>query len=245
MDKTVVISQSMYFPWCGLIDQIRLANVFVHYNDVQLSRGFYNRVQVKTSQGTTLITVPLQKKHQNQLINKSYISYESDWIESHRSILINSYRKTKFIDDAIAIFDQVHSEKFELLSDLGKASVQSLASYFQVDKSVEFLDSDSLGIGGSSSKRLHDITKSLGGTIYLTDHGALKYLDHDLFESSGIEVRYMKYSILNYNQVFGQFTPYVTALDAIAHLGLESVNILNSTSINWRKAHERPEELRA
>jgi hypothetical protein len=90
MDKTVAISQSMYFPWCGLIDQIRLADVFVHYNDVQLSRGFYNRVQVKTPQGTTLITVPLQKKHQNQLINKSYISYESDWIESHRSILINS-----------------------------------------------------------------------------------------------------------------------------------------------------------
>ena len=192
MDKTVAISQSMYFPWCGLIDQVRLSDIFVHYNDVQLSRGFYNRVQVKTPQGTTLITVPLRKKHQNQLINESYISYESNWIESHRSILINSYRKTKFIDDAISIFDKVHSEKFEMLSDLGKASIQALSAYFQVDKSVKFIDSASLGIDGSSSQRLHDITKSLGGNIYLTGHGALKYLDHNLFESSGVEVRYMK-----------------------------------------------------
>ena len=42
--KTVFISQSMYFPWCSLLDKIRLADIFIHYDDVKLSRGFYNRV---------------------------------------------------------------------------------------------------------------------------------------------------------------------------------------------------------
>jgi hypothetical protein len=243
--KTVVVSQSMYFPWCGLLDQIRLADVFVHYDDVQLSRGFYSRVQIKTPQGTTLITVPLMSKHQNQLICESYISYESDWIAHHRSVLLTSYRKTKFIDDAIALFDHVHSNQFERLSELGRASIKALSAYFQLDQDVQFLDSARLGVLGASSQRLLDITKVIDGQIYLTGHGALNYLDHALFEKNGVEVRYMDYSIEEYPQVFGTFTPYVTSLDAVAHLGPDAMSILKSTTVNWREANERPEELRA
>ena len=35
----VVISQSMYFPWVGMLEQIRLADVFVFYDDVQFSKA--------------------------------------------------------------------------------------------------------------------------------------------------------------------------------------------------------------
>ena len=66
-----VISQSMYFPWIGLFDQIRLADEFIFYDDVQLTRGFYNRVQVAQANGTKFITVPLAKKKQKQLIVRS------------------------------------------------------------------------------------------------------------------------------------------------------------------------------
>ena len=46
---TVVVSQPMLFPWVGLFEQIRLADVFVHYDDVAFSKGsFFNRVQIKT-----------------------------------------------------------------------------------------------------------------------------------------------------------------------------------------------------
>ena len=33
----------MYFPWCSLLDKIKLTDIFTHYEKVQLSRGFYNR----------------------------------------------------------------------------------------------------------------------------------------------------------------------------------------------------------
>ena len=48
----VVISQPMLFPWVGMLEQIMLADVFVHYADVQFSKGsFTNRVQIKDSTG--------------------------------------------------------------------------------------------------------------------------------------------------------------------------------------------------
>ena len=83
----------MYFPWIGFFDLIRLSNAFVHYDDVELTRGLFNRVQVKTPHGTKMLTVPLKKGARDRLINQSLISYESDWVVKHRATLLHSYQK--------------------------------------------------------------------------------------------------------------------------------------------------------
>ena len=58
---TVVVSQPMFFPWVGMFEQIRLADAYVHYTDVQFSKGsFVNRVQIKTADGFRWLTVPLK-----------------------------------------------------------------------------------------------------------------------------------------------------------------------------------------
>ena len=48
--KKIVISQPMLFPWIGIFEQIKLSDVYVHYDDAQLPQGrsFINRVQIKT-----------------------------------------------------------------------------------------------------------------------------------------------------------------------------------------------------
>ena len=57
----VVISQSMFFPWVGFLEQLKLADVYVFYDDVQFSKGgFTNRAQVKANDGVKWMTVPLQ-----------------------------------------------------------------------------------------------------------------------------------------------------------------------------------------
>lgn len=229
----------MYFPWCGLLDQIRLADFFVHYDDVQLARGFYNRVQVKTPQGARFITVPIKNKHQKDRIDESVIDYTGDWVNQHRTILINAYSKSKYFEDVIHLFDSLHAKKFEVLGNLTRESIKSLAAYFNLNDDVIFLESKTLNVNGSGSKRLLDITKHIGGDIYLTGHGAINYLDHQLFEDEGIEVRYIDYNIRSYEQFYGNFTPYVTSLDAVAHNGPNSYGLLDSTTVNWREAIER------
>lgn len=242
--KAIVISQPMYFPWFGIFEQMRFADTFVHYDDVQFARGFYNRVQVKTPQGTCMITVPLKSRHRDQKLNESLISYETDWVAQHRTTLISSYRKAIFLDDAIDIFDQVTAGRHELLSDLGRDSMMAVGAYLGLTDKRAFFTSSDMGIAGASSQRLLDIAEALGAQTYLTGHGALKYLDHDLFESRGVKVRYMHYEMLPYQQVFPPFTPYVTALDMIAHLGSSAIDVFHSSTLDWRSALERPCELR-
>ena len=66
----VVISQSMYFPWIGLFEQVRLSDLFIHYDDVQFTRGFYNRVQIKTRNGIRWLTIPLLDRKTGQNIDE-------------------------------------------------------------------------------------------------------------------------------------------------------------------------------
>ena len=46
------IIQSCYIPWRGYFDQIRRADLFIFYDDVQYDkRGWRNRNQIKTPRG--------------------------------------------------------------------------------------------------------------------------------------------------------------------------------------------------
>jgi WbqC-like protein family len=233
----VVISQSMYFPWVGLLEQIRLADVFMHYDDVQLSRGFYNRVQVKTRSGTRWMTVPLRDKHQGQRIDEVRVDNRTDWRSQHRDILRQACLHAPFVGDMLSLVDGVFAQEFDTLADVSRSSILALAAYFGLDEGARFVQSTALDVPGASSERLHGLCQAVGATRYITGHGALNYLDHALFERSGIDVAYMDYRKLPYPQQFDDaapFTPFVTGLDLVANLGREGQSRIVSEAVSWR-----------
>ncbi len=236
----VVISQSMYFPWVGLLEQVRTADVFVHYDDVQFARGFYNRVQVKTEHGTPWLTVPLRDQHRGQRIDQSQIDDRIDWRSQHRDILRLAYRNAPFQSEMLALVDGVFATPWTTLAELSRASTLALVAYFGIAPSAGFLDSASLGIDGRSSQRLLDLVTSIGGTHYITGHGARNYLDHELFERAQVAVEYMHYRSLPYPQLHGPFTPFVTGLDLVANRGRDGADVIISDSVDWRSFVAQP-----
>jgi len=230
----VVISQSMYFPWVGLLEQVRLADIFVLFDDVQYTRGFYNRVQVKTVRGVQWITVPLRDQHRGQLIDEVMIDDRLDWRSQHVSVLKQVYWKAPFYKEMLEVVDSVFSLPTNSLVDVTRNSMIALATYFGLQQETRFICSRELCVSGSSSQRLRDLCIALDADVYITGHGARNYLDHQTFESKGIEVRYMKYNCKPYPQLHGDFTPYLTGLDLVANCGREGRNVIQSETINWR-----------
>ena len=240
MSLRVVISQSMYFPWAGLLEQVRLAEIFVHYDDVQFARGFLNRVQVKTDKGCRWITVPLRDHHRGQKIDEILIDDRIDWRQQHRDILRQACRQAPFRDEMLGLVDSVLDKPFTTLADISRASMLALVEYFDLRPERRFLNSRDLGIEGSSSQRLLDIVVAVGGGTYVTGHGARNYLDHALFERAGIAVKYMQYRCIPYPQLHGPFTPYVTSLDLIANCGKQGIAVITSQALDWRQFLNEP-----
>jgi hypothetical protein len=99
----------------------------------------------------------------------------------------------------------------------------------------EILYSSNLGIAGHGTNRVLEIVKLLGGTHYITGHGASNYLDHVEFEKNGVAVSYMRYEPIPWEQPIDVFTPYVSVLDLIGSVSIASAaKYLNPMAINWR-----------
>ncbi len=235
----IVISQPMFFPWVGLFEQIRLADLYVHYDDVQLPTGtsFINRVQIKTKDGIMWLTVPLRRGNGKVLIKDALIADDISWRGKHLKSLQSNYAKAKYRDEMLQIVDEVVNLMPSPLPCLSNSfAIERICQYFDIytDKKFYLLPS-SAGNHIFFSQKLVDTILLLKGDVYITGLGALKYIDYDLFENNHIRLEYMDYKKLPYTQSFGEFTPFVSILDLIAYCGKEGKSFITSPSKYWKE----------
>ncbi|KQY49729.1 WbqC family protein [Lysobacter sp. Root494] len=231
----IVISQPMLFPWIGMLEQVRLADCYVDYADVQFSKGsFVNRVQVKTGAGPRWMTVPLRGLSLGQRIDEVAIDDSLPWRENHLQLLCAAYDGAPYRGEMLALVEDVYAREYTSVSTLSLASLMALCRYYGLDRERTFVPSSQLGIEGASSQRVLEIVLRLGGDRYITGHGARNYLAHEIFDKAGVRVEYMDYLKVPYTQLHGEFTPYVSALDLIANKGPDGVEYIRSGARYWK-----------
>lgn len=224
----------MFFPWVGMFEQIRLADIYVHYLDVQFSKGsFVNRVQIKFPGGYRWLTAPLKNHGFGQKIEEVETSHDAAWRKSHLDFLAQAFRGAPHASDALQLVEQVYRLQSHRISDIAIESMERVLDYFGLATGKRILRSPELGIGGRSSERVLNIVKALGGSIYVTGHGARNYLAHADFQQAGIQVEYMDYRKAPYPQLYGEFNPYVSILDLIANVGRTGLDYIHSGTISW------------
>jgi hypothetical protein len=228
----VVISQPMLFPWPGFFELAAQADIYVHLDDAQFSRGsFTNRVQVKLPTGSVWMTIPLAGKGSFQSIGDLAAAGDA-WKAGHRELVRQSLNGAPFASEALELFDACYAES--RVCDLLMFSIERTVAYLHLPRPASYKRASMMGIKGKSWQRVLDIVLSLKGTCYITAHGARHYLDHAAFEAAGVSVRYVDYSMTPYNQRFGAFTPYVTVLDLVAAAGPSAASCLSPRSVDWR-----------
>jgi WbqC-like protein family len=236
----VVISQPMYFPWAGFMAQMALADVYIWLDDAQFSKGsFTNRIQVKLATGRKWMTVPLQGTGSFQGI-MDLCAAGQGWIAGHRQMLAQSFAGYRHAATALALFDTAMSAPGTLCDTLIAGAEAQARAIGCLPPCV--LRSSAMGLGGASSDRVLRLVQAVGGTHYLTGHGAYGYLDHRAMNDAGIAVSYMDYAPRPWPQAHGDFTPYVTGLDLLAATGTAAADHLCPASLDWRDFRTRKEQ---
>ncbi len=229
----VVISQPFYLPWIGIFEQMKHCDIFVHYDDALFSKGsFVNRVQVKTANGPSWLTVPISYDYPSY-ISSLKIDYKKDWIAKHIKTLQNVLSGLLHYDEAMRIADEFLKSDYTNLVDLNIAFTEHVARYLGCK--CEFKKSSELNVNGKASDKVLNICKYFDTSQYISGHGALNYLDHELLSANGIETYYIDYKHQGYMQKFGEFTPFVTVLTLIASMGEASKANLVSPIVHWKE----------
>ncbi len=168
--KTIVISQPMYFPWVGMLEQMRMADVYVHLDDAQFSKGgFFNRVQVKTGQGTSWLTVPLAENKLGQSLNEIRPATH-DWRRKHLATLSQAYAAATHSEAAIALAESVLDAEHGSLASLGAASMEALANYLGILPPI-IQWASRMNRDGTGTERVLAICRALGAERYISGHG--------------------------------------------------------------------------
>ena len=230
----------MFFPWIGIFEQMRLADVFIHYDNALLPQGrsFVTRVRVKAHQGKGWLAMPVKRKGLGrQPINSVQVIDSTDWRKSHLRTLQMEYARAPYRDDMLAIVEEVYLYETSFCSALNIFAAEKIANYF--DLPCQFIHSSDYPFQDGKCEKLINLVRTLGGDTYITGHGALNYLDYELFEVNHIQVKFMDYQLIPYPQLHGAFDAYVSILDLIANQGNAGKRFIASEAVDWKEFTSR------
>jgi WbqC-like protein family len=235
MARTLVVLQPMFLPWVGFFEQVRLTDVFIHYDDVQLSQGssFMSRVQVQSTNGVSWLTVPVDRKNSGKLITEVVLSKAEEWRARHLRTIRHAYARRPYFDLMFDLVERIYGQPTDHLAEFNITAIEQIAHWLGL--APRFMRSSAMSIAGAGTERLVGLCEATNCDVYVTGHGAQNYLKHQLFEEQGISTRYMDYRKVPYDQGRIEFNPFVSILDAIANCGERTRELLCSDAVYWRE----------
>jgi hypothetical protein len=241
-DLTLVVLQPGYLPWLGFFDQLRRADVFVYYDDVQYDKhGWRNRNRIKTQDGAQWLTVPVRHSGMGlPRILDVEIDRRLPWARKHVSSLRQAYARAPHTRRYLPELEELLLRPWERLVDLDIAAADLLRRWLGLSARIE--RASALGIDGSRSERLLNLCLHFGARRYLSGNAASTYLDTSLFDSHGIRVEWQNFAHPVYSQLHGDFVPYLSAIDILLNCGDEAAAVLHSCGADdaWRLGSRHP-----
>jgi len=227
MSKIVSIHQPNFLPWIGYFYKIINSDIFVFIDDVQyIKRSFINRNKIKTKDGSQYIKLSLlQKGRYKQLINECELYNKDENVRIILNSIKTNYSKTNCFNKYFEEFEYILNTNTNNLAELNILLIKWILKILKID--VEIKRSSELNnVIGTSTERLASICKDVGGNVYLSGFGGIKYQDESIFNKYNIELKITDFKHPVYNQLWGEFVPNLSIIDLIFNYGEDSRKII-------------------
>ena len=229
----ISIIQPCFVPWLGYFEQIALADVFVYLDDVKYTKqDWRNNNQVKSSYGVAKIFVPVKKTYEETLINQVMISYNEKWEQKLLNQLNANYSKACFFDEVMEFFKSALLNKYERLIDLNYNLNNAILQYLGIKTQIHF-SSNIPKTTNDKNFRLLEICRSFESVnVFYDGKKAQNFIDTGLFKQNGISVVFQDYQHKPYQQLWGDFVPYMSVLDLLMNQGPNSMEYIVTSKIS-------------
>jgi len=226
----LAILQPSYIPWIGYFEQIVNVDIFVFYDDVQYTKNDWrNRNKIKTLDGSSWLSIPI-KSSTSKKINEVLIDDTKNWQTKHLKSLKQYYSKSKYFEDIYPLLEKNINSDINSISTLSIDIIKDIVKYLKID--TKFYLSSDLDIGGDKNNRLINICKHFNASSYYTGLAAKDYIDEELFKKNNIELVYQEYKHPSYEQLHGDFLPYLSIIDLLFNHGRDSKKIITKESLD-------------
>lgn len=215
--------QPYLFPYLGYFQLIHSVDVLVHYDDVNfIKRGWINRNRLIVNGLVNYIRIPLRSASQNSLIQDVLIDESSNWRVNELRKVEYSYRKAQFFEPVYALVEDVFNLDSERIVDFAIGSIQKVTNYIGIVR--EFQVSSHMfnaPRGLDRQDRIIQICKLSNAKTYVNMPGGKQLYEGTDFCDHGVELRFIKPSLPEYDQFSESFEPGLSIIDVLMHVGPE------------------------
>lgn len=226
----VSIHQPNYLPWLGFFDKIKRSDLFVIFDDVQFPRGkkhFGHRNQIKTPNGAKWLSVPIKNKSDMVMFNETLINYETTWQKDHCNLIKNNYQKTPYFNDYYQDIENIIMTEYKSLTELSTDLIRYFMTQLDIRTTIAY-SSELSESWENGADKIFSILDNTNATGYLTGSGpgSKKYIKEEDFNRLGINLQWQNYECKEYNQLFGDFIPYLSVVDLLFNHGKKSGEVI-------------------
>ncbi|MBN8557599.1 MAG: WbqC family protein [Burkholderiales bacterium] len=223
MAKTVVIHQPDFRPYVGFFDRSLQTDIYLILDHVQFvngtSKAWTHRDRIKTPKGGQWLALSVKKSPRDTPINEVELSSEVDWRSANLRLIDANYSRAPFYREVMPYIEQLYATPAILLADFNIKSIALMMELLDVVRPM--VRSSELAPVGSSNELLIDLLRKLGASHYLSGVGARAYMNEQMFLDNGIQVVWQQFNHPVYPQQFGEFEPYLSAIDMLLNCGIE------------------------
>jgi hypothetical protein len=229
--KRVAISQSNYIPWKGYFDLINSVDELILFDNMQYTRrDWRNRNRIKTPQGPSWLTIPVESKGKYlQSIFETMVS-DTSWAQRHWKTIRQFYAKAPYFTEYCDILEDLYLGCRDVsLSLINYRFLKAICQLLGVTTKLTW--SMNYRIADGKTERLVDLCKQAGAKCYISGPAAKDYINPELFAKEGIELRYMDYGgYPEYHQLYPPFVHEVSVIDLLLNEGPASPRFMTSLS---------------
>lgn len=218
--------QPVYLPWIGLFHKIALADKYCVFDIVQYqTKDYNNRNRIKTNAGIIWLSVPVESKNHLEKKISNIKIIDNGWNKKHFKSIDLAYKKapyySKYIDE---IEDILIGNKYEFLVDLNMATLNFGLNALNID--IPLIKASDYSFEGVKSDLVLNMCKTLGANHYIFGSQGRNYANTESFFESGIVPHFQEYIHPQYNQINGDFEPYMSIIDLLFNVGPNSFEVI-------------------
>lgn len=222
----IAIHQPNFLPWLGYFKKIKLADVFVILDNVDIVTGgksaITNRAKVLTPNGELWLTIPL-KKIDSKKIDDQLIDNSQRWKKKHLKTIELNYKKAPFFERTYHLIDSIYGYEFDELSHFNIRVLKEVCALLNISTKFELASSLTLE-NTEKTGRIIEICKFFNGTTYISGYGANKYNDVSTFQENNMDLIYTGFVHPIYQQIQCQeFIPGLSILDVLMNMSIEEI----------------------
>jgi hypothetical protein len=208
--------QPYFFAYLGYFQLIAHSDIFVHYDDIQYSKGgWINRNRILWEDRTRWLTLPVRKGALHQRINQRFYQLTPKIVGQVLRRIEMAYREAPQFRAVFPLLEEIFQFEDANIAAFNVNLIERLTE--RIGLRTRLVRSSKLKLDDRTSgqERVIAICRRLGATQYVNAIGGIRLYDAERFAESGITLRFLKSLTAPYPQFGSAFVPSLSIIDAL------------------------------